>query len=284
MSEPDHGHVRARRRPLAIATAVVVGGLGLGAGLYLAGGESQPAVTARQSAASQPQAAPSQPQAASQLGLPPSWTLPALPANPTAAQTAARNQALVALHEYADALGSQAGSVPAVSQLSDFVPPRLPPGANTAQIIANKKAGGALHSYEIAIVPPPPPTPIPIGLLEGTPGPSSNFIGNRYMWEGYVSGKFTVVWAGGKIPQTSYRDNSSLPGEVVVDVYPDSRQVANPTTADVSGTSTTSLYPAPAGITELQLISVSGNVANLKSTNGDTLTFNLVTHTYQVVN
>lgn len=277
MSEPDHGHVRARRRPLAIAMAVVVGGLGLGAGLYLAGGESQPAVTARQSAASQPQAAP-------QFELPPTWTLPALPANPTAAQTAARNQALVALHEYADALGSQAGSVPAVSQLSDFVPPRLPPGANTAQIIANKKAGGALHSYEIAIVPPPPPTPIPIGLLEGTPGPSSNFIGNRYMWEGYVSGKFTVVWAGGKIPQTSYRDNSSLPGEVVVDVYPDSRQVANPTTADVSGTSTTSLYPAPAGITELQLISVSGNVANLKSTNGDTLTFNLVTHTYQVVN
>ncbi len=280
MSEPDHGHVRARRRPLAIAMAVVVGGLGLGAGLYLAGGESQPAVTARQSAASQPQAAP-------QFELPPTWTLPALPANPTAAQTAARNQALVALREYADALGSQAGSVPAVSQLSDFVPPRLPAGANTAQIIANKKAGGALHTYEIAIVPPPPPTPIPMGMqYDGRQGPATlQFLNDRYTWTGYIAGKLTFVFAGGDLgPTTRYTYSSKLPGEVVVEVDPDSRQVAHPTTADVSGTSTTSLYPAPAGITELQLISVSGNVANLKSTNGDTLTFNLVTHTYQVVN
>jgi hypothetical protein len=209
-----------------------------------------------------------------------------LPAKPTAAQIAARNQAFVALREYAAALGSQAGSVPAVSQLSDFVPPRLPAGATKAQIIADKNAGGALHAYEMAIVPPPPPTPIPTGMqYDGSQGPvsGSQFVNYQYMWQGYVSGKFNVVWAGATIPQTTYRYNSSLPGEVVVDVFPASRQVAHPTTADLSGTPATSLYPAPAGITELELVSVNGDVANLKSTNGKTLTFNLVTHTYQVV-
>ena len=91
-----------------------------------------------------------------------------------------------------------------------------------------------------------------------------------------------MVWAGAEIPQSTYTTNSSLPGEVVVMVDPGSSQVAHPTTSDVGSISTTSLYPAPAGTTELQLISVNGDLANLKSTNGTTLTFNLVTHVYQV--
>ena len=282
MSEPCGGRVRQRRgrRLVLITAAVVIGGVGLGAGLSLTGGKSRPVATTSPPAASQSQSV-------SQPGLPSSWVLPALPANPTAAQTAARSQALVALREYAAALGSQAATVPAVSQLSDFVPPRLPAGATTAQIVANKHAGGALHTYQMAIVPPPAPTPIPLGMTyDGSQGPvaGSEFLNDGNVWTGYVSGNITVVWAGAEIPQTTYASNSTLPGEVAIDVYTGSQQVAHPTTAELSGTPTTSLYPAPAGVTELQLISVNGNVANLKSTNGDTLTFNLVTHTYQVVN
>jgi hypothetical protein len=271
--------VKRGRRPLVIAAAVVIGGAGVGAGLYTSGGKAQPVATAVQSAAFQ-----SQP--GSQLGFPSSWTLPSMPANPTAAQISARNQALTALREYAAALGSQAGSVPAVAQLKDFSPPQLPAGATNAQIVAFKNAGRALHAYEMAIVPPPPPTPIPMGMqYDGRQGPATlSFLNDQYTWTGYVAGKLTFVFAGGALgPTTRYRYRSKLPGEVVVEVDPDSRQVAHPTTADVSGTSTTSLYPAPAGVTELELISVNGDVANLKSTNGKTLTFNLVTHAYQVV-
>jgi len=263
------------RRPLVIAAAVVIGGAGVGAGLYTSGGKAQPVATAVQSAAFQ-----SQP--GSQLGFLSSWTLPSMPANPTAAQISARNQALTALREYAAALGSQAGSVPAVAQLKDFSPPLLPAGATNAQIVARKSTGGALHAYEMAVVPPSAPATIPMGMLPGSPGPSPSFIGSSHMWQGYVSGNFDAVWAGAEIPQSRYTSKSSLPGEIAIDVYTVSSQVAHPTTADLSTTPTTSLYPAPAGVSELELISVNGDVANLKSTNAKTLTFNPVTYTYQV--
>lgn len=280
MTEPrvDRPWSRLRRRPVVIAAAAAVCTVGVGAGLLVAGGDSQAKVTTVQAAASQTQPG-------SQAALPATWTLPSLPANPTAGQIAARDQALAALRAYASALGSQAASLPAASQLSDFGPPRLPAGATEAQIVADKNAGRALHAYEMAVVPAPAPTPIPMGMLEAggqAPVSGQQFVNDQYAWTGYVSGKLTMVWAGADIPQTTYATNSSLPGEVVVMVDPASREVAHPTTADTGGTSTTSLYPAPAGTTELQLVSVNGDLANLKSTNGTTLTFNLVTHVYQI--